>query len=139
MSDKNRGGEAVGTSYWGPNPVQYKGVHGPVTDTYTYCASEVLVPASGSTVLTGNFTFPEFKSIPRYSMQITTSVDAIPVQIYAVKISEVPVDANVSSTNFAIEATTGNGSIPAGIYHLNILVTGATDDPVPLWWKNLSK
>jgi hypothetical protein len=101
--------------YWEPNPTAW--------DSFTYCASQQLIPVADDRVLTGRFTFPLFKSAPSISAQIISSVGAALVQIYAVKIGIE--QGTVDLTVIVVEAETIAPVIPDGSYYLNITVIGA--------------
>jgi hypothetical protein len=61
------------------------------------------------------------------SVQIISSVGAPLMQIYAVKVVEIP--GTIVETEIAIEAETIAEVLPAGSYYINIIVTGVPMDP----------
>ena len=109
----------AGTIY-GPYPVGTFGV-------YTWCAYQELIPQPNNRALTGTFILPQFKSAPMVSVQIISSVGAPLMQIYAVKVVEIP--GTIVETEIAIEAETIAEVLPAGSYYINIIVTGVPMDP----------
>jgi hypothetical protein len=110
--------------------VQIWGPYATIDDAVTYCSSEQISPTSpGGTVVSGAVSLPAFKSTPNVSAQITTGVGAVMVQIYAVKIVTIP--GAVPAVEIAVEATTVPPTPPAaGIYYLNLVVTGVPVDPI---------
>jgi hypothetical protein len=109
--------------------VQIWGPYATLDDAVTYCTSEQLFPAPGDTVISGSVILPAFKSTPAVSAQITAGIGAEIVQIYAVKIVTIP--GTPPAVEIAVEATTVPPTPPAaGIYYLNLVVTGIPASPV---------
>ena len=102
--------------YFVPNPAPLK--------AYTYCASVQLGPSTSKRMLQGELRFPAFSATPNVSVQIISSISAAPMQVYALKIAEIPGNSGLAETQIVIVAETIL-DIPAnGIYYANLVVTG---------------
>jgi hypothetical protein len=102
--------------YFDPNPATFK--------AFTYCASVQLGPSTSKRVLKGEFRFPAFSATPIVSVQIVSSTAAAPMQVYDLKIEEIPKVSGAVETQIVVEAET-IFDVPAnGIYYANLVVTG---------------
>jgi hypothetical protein len=111
-------GQSMRTSavYFDPKPTPFK--------AFTYCASVLLGPSTSKRVLRGEFRFPVFSATPNVSVQIISSTGAAPMQVYALKIEEIPGISGPVETQIVVEAET-IFDVPAGvIYYANLVVTG---------------
>lgn len=102
--------------YFNPSPAPLK--------AYTYSASICLVPSASKRVLGGEFTFPLFSAPPSVSVQIISSIGAVPMQVKNLKIVEVAGSSGPIETQIVVEAETIVDAPPGGFYYANVVVTG---------------
>jgi hypothetical protein len=106
--------------YFDPSPATFK--------AFTYCASVLLGPAS-ERVLQGEFRFPAFSTTPNVSVQIISSTGATAMQVYALRIAEIPGISGSVETQIVVEAKTIFDVPAGGIYYANLVVTGVPVNP----------
>jgi hypothetical protein len=107
--------------YFDPTPAPFK--------AFTYCASVQLGPSTSKRGLKGEFRFPAFSATPNVSVQIISSAAAAPMQVTALKITEVAGMSGAIETQIVVEAET-IFDVPAnGIFYANTVVTGVPVSP----------
>jgi hypothetical protein len=106
--------------YFEPTPAPF--------NAYTYSASAQLV-ASGSRTLQGKFRFPAFKATPNVSVQIISSISAVPMRVRAVKISDMVDHSGAAETQVIVEAEPIFDVPAGGFYFANLVVTGVPVSP----------
>jgi hypothetical protein len=107
--------------YFDPTPAPFK--------AFTYCASVQLGPSTSKRGLKGEFRFPAFSATPNVSVQIISSAAAAPMQVTALKITEVAGMSGAIETQIVVEAET-IFDVPAnGIFYANAVVTGVPVSP----------
>jgi hypothetical protein len=102
--------------YFDPSPAPLK--------AYTYSASVRLAPSASKRVLGGKFTFPPFSAPPSVSVQIISSIGAVPMQVKTLKIVEVAGSSGPVGTQIVVEAETIVDAPAGGFYYANVVVTG---------------
>jgi hypothetical protein len=102
--------------YFDPNPAPFK--------AFTYCASVPLGPSTSKRVLQGEFRFPVFSATPNVSVQIISSIGAVPMQVRTLKIEEIPGISGPVETQIVVEAETIFDVPAGGIYYANLVVIG---------------
>jgi hypothetical protein len=102
--------------YFDPNPASFK--------AFTYCASVPLGPSTSKRVLQGEFRFPIFSATPNVSVQIISSIGAVPMQVRTLKIEEIPGISGPVETQIVVEAETIFDVPAGGIYYANLVVIG---------------
>jgi hypothetical protein len=107
--------------YFDPNPAPFK--------AYTYCASVQLRPSTSRRVLQGEFRFPVFSSTPSVSVQIISSISAVPMQVKALKMVEIPGLSGSVETQIIVEAEPIFDGTASGFYFANLVVTGVPVTP----------
>jgi hypothetical protein len=109
-------GQSMTAVYFDPNPAPFK--------AFTYCASVPLGPSTSKRVLQGEFRFPVFSATPNVSVQIISSIGAVPMQVRALKIEEILGISGPVETQIVVEAETIFDVPAGGIYYANLVVTG---------------
>jgi hypothetical protein len=117
-SDRNRHQNAV---YFDPTPAPF--------NAYTYSASAPLAASGSKRRLNGEFGFPVFKATPNVSVQIISSISAVPMQVRAVKISAMVGQSGAAETQIIVEAEPIFDVPAGGFYFANLLVTGVPVSP----------
>jgi hypothetical protein len=102
--------------YFDPSPAPLK--------AYTYSASVRLAPSASRRVLQGEFRFPVFSMPPSVSVQIISSIGAVPMQVKALKIVEIAATSGPVETQIVVEAETIIDAPAGGFYYANVVVTG---------------
>jgi hypothetical protein len=102
--------------YFDPSPAPLK--------AYTYSASARLAPSASKRVLQGEFRFPVFSAPPSVSVQIISSIGAVPMQVKTLKIMEVASSSGPVETQIVVEAETIADAPAGGFYYANVVVTG---------------
>jgi hypothetical protein len=111
----------VAAAYFGANPATF--------GAYTYTASVQLVGSGSKRGLKGELRFPAFSSIPAVSVQIIASAAATPMQVTAVKVSEISERRDMTETQIIVETET-IFDVPAnGLFYANVVVTGVPLSP----------
>jgi hypothetical protein len=129
LAQYSAGHEAV--VYFDPSPAPLK--------AYTYSASVRLAPSASRRVLQGEFKFPVFSAPPSVSVQIISSIGAVPMQVKALKIVESTGSSGPVETRILVEAETIIDAPAGGFYYANVVVTGipvappATSDAAQLF------
>jgi hypothetical protein len=103
--------------YFDPNPAPFK--------AYTYCASVQLRSSTSKRVLHGELRFPAFSATPSVSVQIISSISAVPMQVKTVQMVEIPGNAGLIETQIIVEAEPIFDGTASGFYFANLVVTGA--------------
>jgi hypothetical protein len=93
-------------------------------NAYTYCASVQLRPSTSKRVLLGEFSFPAFSATPSVSVQIISSISAVPMQVKALKMVEIPGNIDPIETHITVEAEPIFDGTASGFYFANLVVTG---------------
>jgi hypothetical protein len=109
-------GQSMTAVYFDPNPAPFK--------AFTYCASVPLGPSTSKRVLQGEFRFPAFSATPNVSVQIISSIGAVPMQVRALKIEEILGISGPVETQIVVEAETIFDVPASGIYYANLVVIG---------------
>jgi hypothetical protein len=107
--------------YFEPNPAPFK--------AYTYCASVQLHPSTSRRVLQGEFRFPAFGATPSVSVQIISSISAVPMQVKTLKMVEIPGLSGPIETQIIVEAEPIFAGIASGFYFANLVVIGVPVTP----------
>jgi hypothetical protein len=107
--------------YFDPNPALFK--------AYTYCASVQLGPSTSKRVLQGEFRFPVFSAAPSVSVQIISSISAVPLQVKSIKVVEIPGVSGPVETQIVVEAETIVDVPAGGFYYANLVLTGVPVNP----------
>jgi hypothetical protein len=107
--------------YFDPNPALF--------NAYTYCASIQLGPSTSKRVLQGEFRFPVFSATPSVSVQIISSISAVPLQVKTIKMVEIPGISGPVETQIIVEAETIVDAPAGGFYYANLVVTGVPVNP----------
>ena len=102
--------------YFDPSPAPLK--------AYTYSASVQLGPTASSRILQGEFRFPVFSTTPSVSVQIISSISAVPMLVKTLKIAEIPGSNGTVETQIVVEAETIVDVPAGGFYYANVVVTG---------------
>jgi len=109
--------------YFDPSPAPLK--------AYTYSASVRLAPSASRRVLQGEFRFPVFSAPPSVSVQIISSIGAVPMQVKTLKIVEIAGSSGPVGTQIVVEAETIVDAPAGGFYYANVVVTGVPIRPLP--------
>jgi len=117
-SDRNSHQSAV---YFEPTPASF--------NAYTYCASAQLGATSSKRSLQAEFRFPAFSVTPNVSVQVISSISAVPMRVRAVRISEIRDPSEVRETRIIVEAEPIFDVPAGGFYFANLLVTGIPVSP----------
>jgi hypothetical protein len=107
--------------YFDPSPALFK--------AYTYCASVQLGPSTSKRVLQGEFRFPVFSATPSVSVQIISSISAVPLQVKALKMVEISGISGPVETQIVVEAETIVDTPAGGFYYANLVLTGVPVSP----------
>ena len=110
-----------GVVYFDPTPAPLK--------AYTYSASVRLGPSTSKRMLQGEFRFPVFSAPPSVSVQIISSIGAVPMQVKTLKIVELLGISGPVETQILVEAETIADAAPGGFYYANLVVTGVPVRP----------
>src|SRR6516164_4315548 len=102
--------------YFDPSPAPLK--------AYTYTASVRLSSTASNRILQGEFRFPVFSTTPTVSVQIISSISAVPMLVKTLKIAEIPGSNGPVETQIVVEAQTIVDFPAGGFYHANVVVTG---------------
>jgi hypothetical protein len=106
----------MSAEHFNPNPATF--------NAFTYCASVPLGPSISKRALQGEFRFPAFSATLNVSVQIISSTDAAPMQVYALRIEESFWDLGRRRNTIVVEAETIFDVHANGIYYANLVVTG---------------
>jgi hypothetical protein len=93
-------------------------------DAYTYSASVQLSASSANRTLQGEFRFPLFKAAPNVSVQIISSISAVPMRVSALRMSEIVGPSGPTETKIVVEAQPLFEVSASGFYFANLVVTG---------------
>jgi hypothetical protein len=104
------------TRYFDPSPAPSK--------AYTYAASVRLHPSSSKRIWLGELSFPAFNGTPAVSVQIISSISAMPMQVKSLKIVENAGSFDPIETRVIVEAEPIFDGVPSGFYFANLVVTG---------------
>jgi hypothetical protein len=110
-----------GVVYFNPSPAPLK--------AYTYSALVRLAPSASKRILQGEFRFPIFSAPPSVSVQIISSIGAVPMQVKTLKIVEIAGWSGPVETQIVVEAETIVDAPPGGFYYANVVVTGIPTTP----------
>ena len=116
--DRNQHQSAV---YFEPAPAPF--------NAYTYSASAQLVASGAKRSLRAEFRFAVFKTTPTVSVQIISSISAVPIRVRAVKISEMAGQSGAGKTQIIVEAEPIFDVPAGGFYFANLVVTGVPVSP----------
>ena len=103
-------------TYFDPAPTPSK--------AYTYAASVRLHPSTSTRIWIGEFRFPAFNGTPAVSVQIISSISAMPMQVKSLRIVEKPALLDRIETRIIVEAEPIFDGVPSGFYFANLVVTG---------------
>jgi hypothetical protein len=109
------------TVYFDPTPAPF--------NAYTYSASAPLVASGSKQSLNGEFRFPVFKTTPNVSVQIISSISAVPMRVNALRITETPGSSGAVETRITVEAEPIFDVPAGGFYFANLVVTGVPVSP----------
>jgi len=107
--------------YFDPSPALF--------NAFTYCASVQLGPSTSKRVLQGEFRFPVFSATPNFSVQIVSSISAVPLQVKTIKMVEISGISGPVETQIVVEAETIVDAPAGGFYYANLVLTGVPVDP----------
>jgi len=110
-----------GVVYFDPSPAPLK--------AYTYTASVRLGPSTSKRMLEGEFRFPLFSAPPSVSVQIISSIGAVPMQVKTLKILEIHGISGPVETQIVVEAETIADAPAGGFYYANLVLTGVPVKP----------
>jgi hypothetical protein len=79
--------------------------------------------------LLGEFSLPAFSAPPSVSVQIISSISAVPMQVKAVKMVEIPGDIGPTETHITVVAEPIFDGTASGFYFANLVVTGVPLTP----------
>lgn len=91
---------------------------------YTYSASVRLMPSASKSVLQGEFRFPAFRTTPSVSVQIISSIGAMPLQVKTVRVSESASSSGNMETQIIVQAEPLFNLAASGLYYANVVVMG---------------
>jgi hypothetical protein len=103
-------------TYFDPSPAPF--------NAYTYSASVRLRPSTSRRIWLGELSFPAFKGTPTVSVQIISSVSAMPMQVKSLKMVEGPESSGAIETRILVEAEPIFNGAPSGLYFANLVVIG---------------
>ena len=106
----------VTATYFDPSPAPFK--------AYTYSASVRLHPSISKRMWHGELNFPAFSATPTVSVQIISSISAVPMQVKSLKMVENPGPSGPIETQIIIEAEPIFDGAASGFYFANLVVTG---------------
>jgi hypothetical protein len=98
-------------------------------NAYTYSASAQLVASGSKRRLRGEFGFPVFRATPNVSVQIISSISAVPMRVNALKITETDGSSGAVETRIIVEAEPIFDVPASGVYFANLVVTGTPVSP----------
>jgi hypothetical protein len=98
-------------------------------NAYTYSASVRLLPSASKAVLQGEFRFPVFRTTPSVSVQIISSIGAVPLQVKTVKVSESAGSSGNMETQIIVQAEPLFNLAASGLYYANVVVMGVPVTP----------
>jgi hypothetical protein len=104
------------TTYFDPSPTPFK--------AYTYSASVRLHPSASKRIWLGELSFPAFNGTPIVSVQIISSISAMPMQVKSLKMVENSGSSGLIETRIFVEAEPLFDGVPSGFYFANLVVTG---------------
>jgi len=107
--------------YFDPTPAPF--------NAYTYSASAQLVASGSQRRLRGEFRFPVFKATPNVSVQIISSISAVPMRVNALKITETDGSSGTIETRIIVEAEPIFDVPASGVYFANLVLTGIPVTP----------
>lgn len=107
--------------YFDPAPAPF--------NAYTYSASAQLVASGSKRRLRGEFRFPVFRATPNVSVQIISSISAVPMRVNALKITETDGSSGAVETRIIVEAGPIFDVPASGVYFANLVVTGIPVSP----------
>jgi hypothetical protein len=107
--------------YFEPSPAPLK--------AYTYSALVRLGSTASSRILQAEFRFPVFSNTPSVSVQIISSISAVPMLVKTLKIAEIPGSNGPVETQIVVEAETIVDIPAGGFYYANVVVTGVPAIP----------
>jgi hypothetical protein len=107
--------------YFDPAPAPF--------NAYTYSASAQLVASGSKRRLRGEFRFPVFRATPNVSVQIISSISAVPMRVNALKITETDGSSGAVETRIIVEAEPIFDVPASGVYFANLVVTGIPVSP----------
>jgi hypothetical protein len=90
----------------------------------TYAASVRLHPSTSKRIWLGELSFPAFAGTPAVSVQIISSIGAMPMQVKSLKMVETPGTSDPIETRIIVEAEPIFDGVPSGFYFANLVVTG---------------
>jgi len=108
-------------AYFDPSPAPL--------NAYTFTASVRLIPLASKAVMQGEFRFPAFRTTPSVSVQIISSIGAVPLQVKTVKISEFAAGSGSMETQIVVQAEPLFNLVASGLYYANVVVTGVPVTP----------
>ena len=107
--------------YFDPTPAPF--------NAYTYAASAQLVASGSKRRLHGEFRFPVFRATPNVSVQIISSISAVPMRVNALKITETDGSSGSVETRIIVEAESIFDVPASGVYFANLVLTGIPVTP----------
>ena len=107
--------------YFDPTPAPF--------NAYTYSASAQLVASGSKRRLHGEFRFPVFRAAPNVSVQIISSISAVPMRVNALKITETEGSSGSVETRIIVEAEPIFDVPASGVYFANLVLTGIPVTP----------
>src|SRR6516225_3267191 len=108
-------------TYFDPSPAPFK--------AYTYSASVRLNPSTSKRIWHGELSFPAFSATPTVSVQIVSSISAVPMQVKSLKMVENPGPSGPVETQMIVEAEPIFDGTASGVYFANLVVTGVPVAP----------
>ena len=108
-------------TYFDPSPAPFK--------AYTYSASVRLNPSTSKRIWHGELSFPAFSATPTVSVQIVSSISAVPMQVKSLKMVENPGPSGPVETQMTVEAEPIFDGTASGVYFANLVVTGVPVAP----------
>jgi hypothetical protein len=103
-------------TYFDPTPAPSK--------AYIYAASVRLHPSTSKRIWIGELSFPAFNGTPAVSVQIISSISAMPMQVKSLKMVENPGSLDPIETRITVEAEPIFDGVPSGFYFANLVITG---------------
>jgi hypothetical protein len=103
-------------TYFDPSPAPFK--------AFTYSASVRLRPSTSKRIWHAELTFPAFNGTPSVSVQIISSISAVPMQVKSLKIMENTDSSSLTETQIIVEAEPIFEGVPSGFYFANLVVIG---------------
>jgi hypothetical protein len=103
-------------TYFDPTPAP--------SNAYIYAASIRLHPSTSKRIWIGELSFPAFTGTPAVSVQIISSISAMPMQVKSLKMIENSGTLDPIETRIIVEAEPIFDGVPSGFYFANLVVTG---------------